>query len=80
MEHGIERRGRRGFLASLSAGVAGLVAGAIPLFANDKERKTRPTRRSDSARCPITYTYKTVGNLDIKADVFRPDDNSLRPC
>ncbi len=79
LELGIEQRGRRGFLASLSAGVAGLVAGATPLFAKDKDRKTRPAPRPDSARCPITYTYKTVGNLDIKADVFRPEDNSLRP-
>lgn len=26
-----------------------------------------------------TYTYKRVGNLEIKADVHRPDDDVLRP-
>ena len=26
-----------------------------------------------------TYTYKTVGDLEIKADVLRPDDEKIRP-
>ncbi len=26
-----------------------------------------------------TYTYKTVGNLEVKADVHRSDDDALRP-
>jgi acetyl esterase/lipase len=28
---------------------------------------------------PKTYTYKVVGQLDIKADVYRPDDDQVRP-
>ena len=26
-----------------------------------------------------TYTYKTVDDLEIKADVLRPDDEKIRP-
>src|SRR6476469_1851489 len=26
-----------------------------------------------------TYTYKTVGDLKIQADVYRPDDTKVRP-
>ena len=26
-----------------------------------------------------TYTYKTVGDLKIQADVYRPDDTTVRP-
>lgn len=26
-----------------------------------------------------TYTYKTVDDVQIKADVYRPDDTKLRP-
>ena len=27
----------------------------------------------------MTYTYKTVGNLEIQADVYRPADDRIRP-
>ncbi len=30
--------------------------------------------------CVTTYTYKTVGNLKIKADVHQVDDNVMRPA
>jgi acetyl esterase/lipase len=79
MEIGPSRLGRRGFLASLSSGVAGLAARATRLVANDKEPITQPSARAGSARRPATYIYKTVGKLEIKADVFRPDDASRRP-
>jgi|HubBroStandDraft_6_1064221.scaffolds.fasta_scaffold26182_1 acetyl esterase/lipase len=79
MAIGSWRLGRRGFLASLSAGVAGLAAQATPLTANDNEGIAQPSPRPGSARRPATYTYKTVGNLEIKADIFRPDDASRRP-
>jgi acetyl esterase/lipase len=65
--------GRRGFLAAL-AGEAAAVALAPPsLFAEVKQNRrsrVRPLR---------TFTYKTVGPLEIKADVYRPDDNVRRP-
>lgn len=36
--------------------------------------------RSDAAEMKTTtYTFKTVGDLEIKADVMRPDDDVLRP-
>ena len=40
---------------------------------------------ADSVPIPLdqiaktTWTYKTVGSLDIKLDVYRPEDNQLRP-
>ncbi len=27
-----------------------------------------------------TYTYKKVGDLEIKADVYRANDERIRPC
>jgi acetyl esterase/lipase len=36
--------------------------------------------RADEAQVvKQTFTYKTVGDLDLKADVYRPDDKKLRP-
>src|SRR5580704_3532530 len=64
MAFGSWRLGRRGFLASLSAGVAGLAAQATPITANDNEGIAQPSPRPGSARRPATYTYKTVGNLE----------------
>lgn len=52
------RRTRRDFLAAASAGLA---AGATNLFAAEQ---TGPTRK--------TFTYKKVGDLEIKADVYLP--------
>jgi len=79
LEIGFAQLDRRKFLACLSAGVPGLAAGATFLIANDKDRKSEPTPPAASARRPSTYTYKTVGILEIKADVFRPDDKRQRP-
>jgi len=79
LEIGLAQLDRRGFLASLSAGVAGLAAGANSMIADDKDRKTRPTPVTASMLRPMTYTYKSVANLQIKADVFRPDDNRRCP-
>ena len=69
--------GRRQFLASLSAAVAGLTVAPTRLLASDKGEK----RSSDERTSPRveTFTYKTVGNLEIKADVYRTDDNRPRP-
>jgi len=36
-------------------------------------------RGSDAVIRPQTYVYKTVGKLEIKADVYRPDDRVTRP-
>jgi len=37
------------------------------------------TKGGRSADKPQTHVYKTVGNLPIKADVYRPDDGVVRP-
>ncbi len=50
-------------------GLAGSTALALPVFANAQEQKVRTA----------TYTYKAVGDLEIKADVYRIDDNVKRP-
>lgn len=57
---------RRCFLKSLSVG-AGCLALSRPAAAAADEIKTE------------TFTYKTVGDLEIKADVLRPDDDVVRP-
>lgn len=83
MTSGSEGFGRRDFLTSLAAGAfAGSAVGGADLFAKDTQEKrsgvVEPLSRRD------TYTYKTVGNLEIKADVYRPrgghaEHNRLRP-
>ena len=57
---------RREFLQTVSAGAAALSIGGTALAGKTKIVKT-------------TYTYKTVGKLEIKADVYRADDNVVRP-
>jgi acetyl esterase/lipase len=69
--------GRREFLASLAAAAAGLSTAPTTLFSQEKKEDRAGSRRE-------TFTYKTVGNLEIKADVFHPRDDrdpskSLRP-
>ncbi len=68
---------RRGFLAGAALGLAGFAAGPGALFAVENAKKSAP--RAASSRRPASYTYKTVGPLQIKADVYRPDDNMRRP-
>jgi acetyl esterase/lipase/glycerophosphoryl diester phosphodiesterase len=34
---------------------------------------------ADEALVKRTYTYKTVGDLQVRADVYRPDDGQVRP-
>lgn len=79
MAIGPARLGRRRFLASLSAGVAGLAARAAPLVGSDQQPISPRSPHPASPRRPTTYTYKTVGNLEIKADVLRPADETRRP-
>lgn len=55
---------RRGFLR-LAAGAA--ASTTLPRLLRSQEAEAR------------TYTYKKVGGLEIKADVYRPDDNVRRP-
>ena len=50
-------------------GLAGTAALALPMVAGAKEKKVRVK----------TFTYKKVGKLEIKADVYRLDDNIKRP-
>ena len=69
--------GRRQFLASLSTAIAGLTLAPTKLLANDKGEKRSPDERTTPR--VETFTYKTVGNLEIKADVYRTEDNRPRP-
>lgn len=38
-----------------------------------------PAAAADGGIRKVTYTYKRVGDLDIKANVYRPDDDVRRP-
>jgi len=57
---------RREFLQTVSVGAVALSIGGIVLAGKPKTVKT-------------TYIYKTVGTLEIKADVYRADDGVMRP-
>ena len=57
---------RRGFVQVCAAGVLTVSAQSKRAFAKAKTRKT-------------TFTYKKVGNLEIKLDVHRLDDSIVRP-
>lgn len=57
---------RRDFLRTISAGATALSLGQPASAEKPKIVKT-------------THTYKTVGKLQIKADVYRPDDDVVRP-
>ncbi len=50
---------------------------AIPASAQEKPANVS-VPRADAA--PTTYTYKTVGDLPIKADVYRLPGNEIRPA
>lgn len=39
---------------------------------------TSSSPKENTVMC-TTYTYKTVNNLEIKADIYRPDDTVVRP-
>ncbi len=58
---------RRTFLSNLLALAGGLWCAPRLLSAEDK------------GTVRTTYTYKTVGDLEIKADVYRADDDIVRP-
>src|SRR5688572_15072491 len=36
-------------------------------------------RADEPAVARKTYTYKTVGKVQVQADVYRPDDTTVRP-
>ena len=57
---------RRGFLRCASAGGASLLLSGLSLA---EEQNVRVT----------TYTYKKVGELEIRADVHRANDDVTRP-
>lgn len=57
---------RRRFLKSLAAGAAAVSVGRTSSAGEPKIVKQ-------------TFIYKTVGDLPIRADVYRPDDNVVRP-
>jgi acetyl esterase/lipase len=77
MQHKSSQIGRREFLASAGLGLASLAVAPSGIFAADKTDAKEPSRRNSVH--PKTFTYKTVGNLEIKADVYRADDNVRRP-
>ena len=59
---------RRKFLSCLGAGTASFAIAPLAL-AEEKGQKFVKT----------TFTYKKVGRLEMKADVFRPNDDNVRP-
>jgi acetyl esterase/lipase len=70
---------RRGFLAALSVGCAGLAAGPTVLNAQQAADNANSAPPAGSAAWTSTHTYKRVGDLELKADVYRPDDDQRRP-
>lgn len=60
------RMNRREMLGVSAASAAAL---CLPVIGSAKQTKTKVK----------TFTYKTVGDLEIKADVHRADDNKTRP-
>jgi len=67
-----ERTGRRNFLTSLAAAAAGVTVASAKMLSQVSGRK----QPNDDRDGPIrrTFTYKTVGNLEIKADVYLPHE------
>ena len=61
---------RREFLASLAAAAAGLTVAPAELLPQDSGKKQ--TNDGPAGGIRRTYTYKTVGNLEVKADVYLP--------
>lgn len=62
----MSRIDRRSFLASSVAAVSA-------------SRWLDSAHAAERQRMPTTYTYKKVGDLAIKADVYRSDDDIVRP-
>jgi acetyl esterase/lipase len=77
LENTVIAIGRREFLKSISASVAGLAAVSPLLLAEDPPRKKQARRRPSGLFG--TFTYKTVGDEKLQADVYRPADGSKRP-
>ena len=69
---------RRDFLAALAAGIAGLAIDRAALRGED-QRDTRRAQPLSQIAEATPYTYKQVGDLELKADVWRPDDEATRP-
>ena len=69
---------RREFLASMSAGLAGLALGPRT-HRSGFARKGECRSGGRLGTWTSTYTYKTVGDLEIKADVYRPADDVRHP-
>jgi|GEM_PF-127866 len=68
--------------------VAGAAAFTLMLAGLSAAAQPTPTSRPAASPSPgpgkaqfvmTTYTYKTVGNVKIDADVYRPDDDQPRP-
>ena len=57
----------------------------LPLYGGRPQNTTALSKTPEEwfhpwgADKPPTRVYKTVGNLPIKADVYRPDDGVVRP-
>ncbi len=64
---------RRRFLQTSTAGLAALSLGC------SESPTPEPAPSAMGPLTVTTHTYKTVGELAIKADVHRPDDDSIRP-
>jgi acetyl esterase/lipase len=63
------RCARRDFLGALAVASLSAAAGSIELFAAEPEQKRNVDEPGPIRR---TYTYKKVGTLEIKADVYLP--------
>ncbi len=75
MQHSTERKTRRDFVRSLTAGAFGMSVAKSDLFAQAKREDTSSHRQGG----PKTFVYKRVGDLEIKADVHRPAGNAICP-
>ena len=75
MRHIGEGIRRREFVGRLSAGALALMGMKPGLLARDKAKNTQ----GDATRQKATFTYKRVGDLEIKADVYRPAGDAVCP-
>ncbi|MCX7048428.1 MAG: alpha/beta hydrolase [Candidatus Sumerlaeota bacterium] len=63
------------------AAVPSAPAASTASTASTPSTSSTPPARSAQAPYPMnTYTYKTVGDLKIQADVYRPNDSQPRPA
>jgi acetyl esterase/lipase len=81
MRQADERIGRRQFVERLSVGTLGMTLASAGLFAQDEKQADKRPGRGHNSAAPsrTTYVYKRVGELEIKADVYRPVGDAICP-